>query len=231
MKAVLYASLCLVLLACQGNTQEKVQIKTGVDSVSYGIGMDIGKTLKMQDIAINPDVLARGLKDASDSAHALMSEKATQEVMNHFRQDMAMKQQEKMKAMSDKGKIEGEAFLASNKTKEGVKTTASGLQYKILKAGSGPKPGPSQSVTVHYRGTILDGTEFDNTYTRNEPYTLTVDRFVKGFGEGLQLMNVGSKYQLFIPGELAYGPHPPQGTPITPNAVLLFDVELVSINK
>ncbi len=228
MKSVLFASVSLVLISCQGNTQEKVAVKTSADSVSYAIGMDIGKNLKMQGILITPAVLGQGIKDATDSGKALLDEKTCEVVMTEFRKDLAMKQQEKAKTMGDKSKQEGEAFLAANKSKEGVKTTESGLQYKILKEGSGAKPSATQTVTVNYRGTLIDGTEFDSSYKRKEPATFPLNQVNKGWTEGVQLMKLGSKYQFFIPGELAYGAQPP--TPaIPPNSTLIFEVELLSI--
>ena len=228
MKYALYAFLCLTLIACQGNTQEKVQLKSTVDSVSYGIGMDIGKNLKMQDIEFNADALAKGIKDALDTAHALLTPKACDDVMTAFRKSLVAKQQEKAKVMGEKGKKEGEAFLAANKTKPGVKTTASGLQYKVIKEGSGPKPTAASTVTVNYRGTLIDGTEVDDSYKRGEPATFPLNHVIKGWVEGLQLMSVGAKYEFYISGDLAYGEQPPSPT-IPLNSTLIFQIELLSI--
>ena len=228
MKSVSIACVCFVLSSCQGNTQEKLSLKTNKDSVSYGIGMDIGKTLKMQEIECNSALLAQGIKDATDSGKALIDEQTLLGVMTEFRKNLARKQMEKTKAMAEKGKQEGEAFLAANKLKEGVKTTASGLQYKVLKLGTGAKPTATQSVTINYRGTFINGTEFDNSYKHGEPTTLPLNKFIQGWVEGVQLMSVGSKYQFFIPSDLAYGPQPRSGG-IPPNSTLIFEVELLSI--
>lgn len=228
MKSVWFACVCFILIACQGNTQEKISLKTSLDSVSYCIGTDIGKTLKTQGIEINASALTQGVRDATDSGKITLNEETIASVMTRFRRDLTIKQQEKTKTLGDKNKKDGEAFLAANKSKEGVKTTATGLQYKVLKEGSGAKPAATQSVTVNYRGTLTDGTEFDSSYKRGEPTSLPLNRFIKGWTEGVQLMSVGAKYQFFIPGELAYGRQPP--TPaIPPDATLIFEVELISI--
>jgi len=228
MKAVWFACVCLVLIACQGNTQEKVQLKTHVDSVSYGIGMDIGKNLKAQDIEFTPAALARGIKDASDPANAMLDSATLALCMSQFRNELVLKQHEKTRTMSAKTRKEGDDFLAANKTKAGVKTTASGLQYKVIKEGTGKKPTERDTVVINYRGTLVDGTEFDNSYKRGEPTTWPVNRFIKGWTEGLQLMRVGSKYELYVTTDLAYGEQSPTPT-IPPGSTLVFEIELLSI--
>jgi FKBP-type peptidyl-prolyl cis-trans isomerase FklB len=228
MKAVWFACVCLVLIACQGNTQEKVQLKTHVDSVSYGIGMDIGKNLKMQEIDFTAAALAQGVKDASDPSHAMLDSATIALVMAQFRNELVMKQQQKTSSMSAKTRKEGEDFLAANKSKAGVKTTASGLQYKVIKEGTGAKPKESDTVVINYRGTLIDGTEFDSSYKRGEPTTWAVNRFIRGWTEALQLMKIGSKYELYIPTDLAYADRPPTPT-IPPGAALVFEIELLGI--
>lgn len=230
MKSAVIAALSLVLISCQGNTQEKAQVKTAVDSVSYGIGVDIGKNLKAQSIDINSAVLGEGVKDAMTGAKTVLTDQQLEDVMMRFRKDIMAKQQEKAHVMGDKNKKEGAVFLAENMKKEGVKTTASGLQYKILKAGTGPKPDATQTVTINYKGTLIDGTEFDSSYKRGQPTTYAVSGFVKGWIEALQMMQVGSKWQLFIPSELAYGERG-NGQMIPPNSTLIFEIELLSVNK
>jgi FKBP-type peptidyl-prolyl cis-trans isomerase len=151
--------------------------------------------------------------------------------MTTLQADVRRKQEEKMQAATEVNKKEGEAFLAANKNKEGVVTLPSGLQYKILKEGAGPKPTATDSVVCNYRGTLLDGTEFDSSYKRGQPVTFPVNRVIKGWTEALQLMPVGSKWQLFVPAELAYGPRGGAGGAIGPNATLIFEVELISIEN
>lgn len=221
MKVVMCACISVMLMACQGNTQEKVQLTTQSDSISYAIGIDIGKNLKRQSIEVTPAALARGIKDAIDSSQALLTDEQCQEVMTSFQHQMVSKELEKHKK-------EGETYLAANKAKDGVATTASGLQYRIITAGSGPKPDTSQTVTVNYRGALTDGTEFDNTYTRGQPLTYPVKGFIKGWTEALLLMPVGSKWELCIPSNLAYGDVGMSGA-IPPGAVLVMEIELLAI--
>ena len=222
MKVVWCACISMILMACQGNTQEKVQLKTTNDSVSYAIGVDIGKNLKRQSIEITPAVLAAGIRDAADSTKMLLTEEQCQGVMLSFQHSMVSKEFEKHKK-------EGEAYLAANKSKEGVVTTASGLQYKIVTAGKGPKPDSSQTVTVNYRGTLIDGTEFDSSVKRGQPLTYPVKGFVKGWTEALLMMPVGSKWDLVIPYNLAYGEAGAGGGAIPPGATLLMELELLAI--
>src|SRR5947208_14620249 len=179
--------------------QEKSpQLKDQKDKVSYSIGMNIGFNLSKQKVDINPDILAAGIKDAIAGKPQLTQDQV-KDVMAQFEKDMEQKQ----KQAGDKNKAEGAKFLEENKKKEGVKTTSSGLQYKVLKDGNGPQPKASDTVTVNYRGTLINGTEFDSSYKRGQPATFPVNGVIKGWTEALQLMNVGSKYQLFNPSELA----------------------------
>ena len=228
MKVLLIVVLCLVLVACQGNTQDKVELKTQKDTVSYGIGTDIGKNLKAQSIDVNPSVLAAGIRDAIADGKMMLPDEQIQAAMTNFQKELMARQQEKARELGEKNKKEGEAFLAANKTKEGVKTTASGLQYKVVKEGNGPKPKPEQTVTVHDKGTLIDGTEFDNSYKRGEPTSFQLSGVIRGWTEGIQLMSVGSKYTFYIPAELGYGAAG-AGQAVPPNATLIFDVELLSI--
>ncbi|HUL45151.1 MAG TPA: FKBP-type peptidyl-prolyl cis-trans isomerase [Bacteroidota bacterium] len=228
MKYVWLGVLAIVFAACQGNTQEKVQLKTQKDSVSYSIGLDVGRNLKQQMIDIDPVLLGRGIRDIIDSVPPALTEEQVQACMTNFQQQVMAKHQDAMKTQSDKNKKEGEAFLASNKTKDGVVTLPDGLQYKILKAGTGKKPSATQTVSVNYRGTLLDGTEFDNSYKRGQPAEFPLNGVIKGWTEALQLMPVGSKWQLFLPPELAYGERGAGGL-IGPNATLVFEVELLEI--
>jgi FKBP-type peptidyl-prolyl cis-trans isomerase len=231
MKFGSFLMVSMVLLACQGNTQNKVELKSQQDSVSYMLGMSIGKNFKQQSIEVNADIVAQGIRDVLSGGTTMFTDEQAQNLMMEFQVGMRTKQEAKMKEQGEKNKNEGEAFLAANKAKEGVKTTTSGLQYKILKEGNGPKPTAESTVKVHYSGTLIDGTEFDSSIKRGQPTEYPVNRFVKGWMEALQMMPVGSKWQLFIPSELAYGDHGAGGGVIGPNAVLIFELELLEIVK
>lgn len=199
------------------------------DKVSYSIGLNIGGNLKHQGIDANPDMLAAGIKDALTGAKPRLTDEDMQTTMQAFAAEMQGKAQAQQKASGEKNKTAGEAYLADNKKKDGWKTTASGLQYKVLTEGKGEKPKATDTVVTNYRGTTVDGKEFDSSYKRNEPAEFQVDGVIPGWTEALQLMPVGSKYQLAIPATLAYGESAPPE--IGPNSVLLFDLELLSIKK
>ncbi|MDB6146478.1 MAG: FKBP-type peptidyl-prolyl cis-trans isomerase [Spartobacteria bacterium] len=216
------ALLALPICAfAQGNS---VQLKDLKDKASYSIGLNIGTNFKKQNVELNPDALLAGVKDAIGGKKPLLTETEVREVMTTWSKELT----EKQKAMSEKNSASGDKFLAENKKKEGVKTTASGLQYKVLKEGTGSQPKENDTVTVDYRGTLIDGTEFDSSYKRGQPATFPVNGVIKGWTEALQLMKVGSKYQLVIPAGLAYGERA-MGPDISPNSTLVFDVELKSI--
>jgi FKBP-type peptidyl-prolyl cis-trans isomerase FklB len=210
------------------NPEAAALLKTEKDKVSYAIGMNIGNSFHKQSIDVDPSLLLRGLTEALAGGPALLTDQEAQGILTKFQASMRQKAQEKMQAEGMKNKKEGDDFLSANKVKEGVVTLPSGLQYKIIKPGDGPKPAATDTVTVNYKGTLLDGTEFDSSYKRNEPSSFPVGGVIKGWSEALQLMPVGSKWQIFIPGDLAYGPRG-KGPTIGPNAALIFEVELVSI--
>jgi FKBP-type peptidyl-prolyl cis-trans isomerase FklB len=226
MKLRLIAVLGVLFLVSQVYAQEKLVLKNQKDKVSYIFGMDIGSNLKKQSIDVDPNILAKGVKDAFSGEKPLLTDQEIQETMVAFQKEMMAKQAE----VAKKNKTEGEVFLAENKKKEGVKTLPSGLQYKVIKAGTGKKPKSTDTVTAHYRGTLINGTEFDSSYKRGQPVSFPVSGVIPGWTEALQLMEVGAKWQLFIPPNLAYGE---QGTGrnIGPNATLIFEVELVSIQE
>ncbi|MGD0515097.1 MAG: FKBP-type peptidyl-prolyl cis-trans isomerase [Terriglobales bacterium] len=211
-------------------SQTASAFKTQKDKVSYAIGMNIGTTLHRQSVDIDPKVLQQGLEDAMAGGKTLLSEDEARATLTEFQADMRKKMQEKMQAAGETNKKEGAEFLAANKAKEGVVTLPSGLQYKILTAGTGPKPTASDSVVCNYRGTLIDGKEFDSSYKRGQPATFPVSGVIKGWTEALQLMPVGSKWQLVVPSDLAYGERG-QGQDIAPNATLIFEVELLSIQS
>ena len=204
-------------------------LQTQKDKASYAIGMNIGKSMKKDEIDVDPEILARGMKDAIDGKQSLLSDQEMQTVLTTLQNDVRKRQQEGFQQASEKNKKEGEAFLAANKDKPGVITLPSGLQYKILQPGDGPKPTATDTVVCNYSGTLLDGTEFDSSYKRGQPATFGVGQVIKGWTEALQLMPVGSKWQLFVPSSLAYGERGTGGGPIGPNATLIFEVELLSI--
>jgi len=212
-------TLVLPLLA-----QEKSPLlKDQKDKFSYSIGVNIGSNLSKQNIPVNPDAITAGIKDAIAGKPQLTPDQI-KEVMATFEKDMEQKQ----KAAGEKNASEGTKFLEENKKKDGVKTTASGLQYKALKQGTGAQPKESDTVTVNYRGTLINGTEFDSSYKRGQPATFPLSGVIKGWTEGLQLMKVGSKYQLFVPPTLGYGDRA-VGPDISPNSTLIFEVELLDI--
>lgn len=198
------------------------------DRASYIIGLNLGRSLKSQDIPVAADLIVQGLRDGLGGGQALLSEEEIQAAMQSFQADMLAKQQEKSKAASAKNQQEGDAFLTKNKARKEVKTTASGLQYEVLKEGTGPTPKATDQVTVHYKGTLLDGTVFDSSYDRNEPATFAVNQVIPGWVEALQLMKTGAKHKVYIPASLAYG-ETGAGPQIGPNSTLVFEIELQSI--
>jgi FKBP-type peptidyl-prolyl cis-trans isomerase FklB len=203
-------------------------LKTQKDKFSYAIGMKMGTNFKKQSVPVDANIMARGIKDALAGSKTLLTDEEAQAAIMEVQKQMQAQQQGKAKEAGDANKKEGEAFLAGNKGKEGVVALPSGLQYKILTAGTGPKPTASDSVVCNYRGTLISGTEFDSSYKRGQPATFPVSGVIKGWTEALQLMPVGSKWQLFIPSDLAYGERG-AGADIGPGATLIFEVELLSI--
>ena len=204
-------------------------LKTQKDKASYAIGLNIGKSMHKDSVDIDPSILLRGLKDGLAGGKPLLTDDEARAAMVTLQSEMRKKQEEKMLVQGEANKKEGETFLADNKTKDGVVTLPSGLQYKILKEGTGPKPVATDTVVCNYKGTLLDNTEFDSSYKRGQPATFPVSGVIKGWTEALQLMPVGSKWQLFIPSELAYGARGGPGGGIGPNATLIFEVELMSV--
>ncbi len=207
---------------------DEVTLKTQKDKVSYSMGLNLGKSLMRQPFEVDMDIFLRGFNDAVHKRKPLMTDQEMRETEIAFQKEMGEKQAQMMKAVAEKNKKEGETFLAENKKKEGVKTLPSGLQYKVITEGKGASPKATDTVTVNYKGTLIDGTEFDSSYKRGQPATFPVNGVIKGWTEALQLMKTGSKWQLFIPSDLAYGDKG-AGPQIGPNAVLIFEVELLSI--
>jgi FKBP-type peptidyl-prolyl cis-trans isomerase FklB len=216
--------IAVLSLASIGFGEDKPQLKDLKDKVSYGVGLNVGTNFKKQGQDLNPDALLAGLKDGMSGKQPAMSETEMQQTMEAWSKQM----EEKQKAAGEKNIAEGAKYLADNKSKSGVKTTASGLQYKVMKEGTGAQPKESDTVKVNYRGTLINGTEFDSSYKRNEPAEFQVNGVIKGWTEGIQLMKQGAKYQFFIPADLAYGAQQ-RGPYITPNSTLIFEVELLEV--
>ena len=203
-------------------------LKNQKDKVSYAIGLDIGTTLKRQMIDVDQGLLNKGMQDGISGAKPILNDQQVKEVMSAFQKDMMEKQAARRKAEGEKNAKEGKKFLDENKKKPGIKTTTSGLQYQVIAQGTGPKPKETDTVEVNYRGTLINGTEFDSSYKRGKPAKFPVNRVIKGWTEALQLMPVGSKYKFYIPADLGYGERGAGGE-IESNATLIFDVELLGI--
>jgi FKBP-type peptidyl-prolyl cis-trans isomerase FklB len=225
---LLFISATVLIISCdQSQKGKEVDITTKKDSVSYSIGIDIGKNLKRQNVEIEPNALLQGLMDAQADSSKLTDEEIMA-VMTNFQKEMREKQQNKNKIAAEKNKAEAEAFFAENKNKEGVITLESGMQYKVLKSGDGKSPKLSSTVEAHYSGRLLDGTEFDSSYKRGQPFSAAVTGVIKGWTEILQLMKEGDKWEVYIPSDLAYGERG-SGPTIGPNAALIFEMELIKV--
>ncbi len=220
MKAACVIAFSTALAVASLPAQDSPALKTKTERASYAVGADLGNRLRQQAVDIDPALVARGLRDALAGAKTLLTAAEISEAIDGLQQEMRTN-------LNAKNKKEGEDYLAQNKTKEGVVTLPSGLQYKILKTGDGPKPGIDDTVVCHYRGTFINGTEFDSSYKRNQPLSFPLKGVIKGWTEALQLMPTGSHWQLAIPSNLAYGER--GAGPIGPDTTLLFDVELISI--
>ena len=247
---VLGASLSLALLACKpldkdtgkpvdgsgtesatatAGTTARGGMKTEREQVSYVIGMQIGESLKGAKDEVDLDTLFKSVRSTIDGKEPLLTQEEAMQVMQDFSMRMQAKQMAEFQESGKRNAEEGGKFLAENAKKEGVQTTESGLQYQVLTAGEGARPSAGDTVRVHHRGTLLDGEVFDDSYARREPVEFALAQVVPGWQEGLQLMPVGSKYKLWIPGKLGYGEQGTPGGPIGPNATLVFEVELLDI--
>lgn len=206
------------------------ELKTFEEKLSYSLGLDVGTYFKGMDENLNYEILVQGLGDAFHGTTPLLTQEEMQAVQSEFSQKMQAKQEAQLKELQEQNKIAGDEYLAKNKEKKGVIVTASGLQYEVVKEGTGATPKAEDTVKVHYKGTKIDGTVFDDSYKRGEPAVFGVSQVIPGWTETLQLMKEGSTFRVAIPSSLAYGD---QGVPpmIEPNSVLLFDVELISIEK
>ena len=231
MKQVLGAVLAIFVLAVHGYAaDQKVELSSTKDKISYSIGMRIGQDFARQKFDVDPEILAKGIKDAMAGGQTLITEAEAQAVLKAFQQERMAAQQAEMKVAGEKNAQAGAAFLSENAKKDGIVSLPSGLQYKVITEGTGSTPAETDTVTVNYRGTLIDGTEFDSSYKRGEPATFPVKGVIRGWTEALQLMKEGAKWQLFIPAALAYGDRG-AGPKIGPNSTLIFDVELISVKK
>lgn len=205
-------------------------LTTDTDKLSYSIGADLGKNFKKQGIDISPAAMAKGLQDGISGGQLLLTEDQMKDVLNKFQKDLMMKRSAEFTKKSEENKTKGEAFLTANKTKEGVVTLPSGLQYKILEKGDGAKPTKDDTVTVEYTGQLIDGQVFDSTEKTGKPASFKVSQVIPGWTEALQLMSSGSTWEVYIPSNLAYGPRS-VGGPIGPNETLIFKIRLISVKK
>jgi len=215
-------ALSVLLLSCS-RSEKRAELKTFQDSVSYSIGIDISNNLKAQMVEVNPDVVAQALKDMRDNGQPVLSPKDAHVVLMRYQMDLMAKH-------SDKNIKDGQAYLEQNKKKEGVVTLPDGLQYRVIKEGTGKKPAPTDNVKVNYKGSLIDGTVFDSSESHGGPAVFPVSKIVPGLSEALKLMQVGSKWEIVVPSELGYGAQP-AGALITPNSVLVFEIELLGIQK
>jgi FKBP-type peptidyl-prolyl cis-trans isomerase FklB len=206
----------------------KPEVKAEKDRVSYSVGYQVGGDFKRQGVELNPDLMVKGIQDAMSGAKPLMNAKEMQETLVDLKKKVVADQQRRREEQGKKAREAGEKFLAENAKKEGVSTLPSGLQYKVLQQGAGTSPKKTDTVTVHYKGTLVDGTEFDSSYKRGKPATFRVDGVIAGWTEALQRMKPGARWRLFIPPNLAYGDRG-AGSRIPPNSTLIFDVELISV--
>lgn len=230
MKHILLAVLtgCLFAPASWAGDAGLVESEDG--KISYSVGYQMGGDFKRQKLAIQPEAFLKGVQDALSGTGPAMPEEEMRQTLIDLKKRVTALQREEKLALAERNRSQGETFLEENGKKEGVKTLPSGLQYRVLSAGEGQAPWATDMVTVHYRGTLIDGTEFDSSYSRNQPATFALNRVIKGWTEGLQLMKPGAKYRLFIPPHLAYGERG-AGAKIGPNSTLIFDVELLEVKK
>ncbi len=230
MKYVVICILGLAIVGCKGTpSSSQSSLKDDRDKTSYALGLNIGKRLHSDSIDVNPEMFLRGITDAAnDSSKKLLTDAEIQTVLSQLDQSLMAKRTAATSALAQKNKKEGEDFLEQNKKRQGVVTLPSGLQYEVLKEGKGPMPKRGQTVETRYRGTLVDGTEFDNSEKHGGTVKFTVDQVIPGWSEALLRMNVGSKWKLFVPSELAYGERGAGGA-IGPNCALIFDLELVAI--
>ena len=221
LSVILMSNLCLA--------EEKLNLKDEKAKANYSVGYQIGGDFKRQGVEINPEMLLKGIQDALSGEKGLMTPQERRNTLVNLQRQVAAQQEQDKPKQAREYRGEGRDFLAANAKKPGVVTLPSGLQYKVIREGTGKTPGPHDSVTVNYRGTLINGNEFDSSYRRGKPATFRVDGVIAGWTEALQLMKEGAEWQLFIPPELGYG-QGGAGAKIPPNSTLIFEVELISVN-
>ncbi|MFQ5743906.1 MAG: FKBP-type peptidyl-prolyl cis-trans isomerase [Acidobacteriota bacterium] len=234
-KFCVLAALLLFISATAACGRGGAQVTAGdlesvQDKASYGAGLNLGRNIRQQGGEVDIDILAQGLRDGLAGSEPLLSDEELQRALGQYQQELAARKREANSGLAAANKAEGEAFLETNGQRQGIVTLPSGLQYEVIEEGTGASPTATDRVTVHYTGTLIDGTVFDSSRQRGQPATFPLDKVIPGWTEGLQLMKVGSSYKFYIPAELAYGENPPSPT-IGPNASLIFEVELLSIEK
>jgi FKBP-type peptidyl-prolyl cis-trans isomerase len=227
MTRLIAVMLGIVLFSTNCLGADGLELRDQKDKESYSLGYQFGQSLKHQGLAVNLEVYTAGIRDALSGAKPQLSQEEVNKTVLEIQSRVMAAQQKEMQEMADKNLSEGKIFLEANKKKEGVKTLSSGLQVKVLAEGSGKTPKAADEVTVNYRGTLTDGTEFDSSYRRGKPLTVKVNGVIRGWSEALQLMREGSRWQLFIPPDLAYGERGMGRIP--PNSTLIFEVELISV--
>lgn len=227
MNYLLLAVLNIFLLVGIASADDGLNLTDKKVKMSYSVGYQVGSDFKRQGMEINPGLLLKGVQDALSAQEPLLSEKEMSDTLVEVQKKVSALEEAKGKVQAEKNLKDGQAFLGENAKKEGMQTLPSGLQYRILKEGEGKKPAALDTVTVHYRGTLTDGTEFDSSYRRNEPAVFRIDRIIAGWTEALQLMKEGAKWQLFIPPHLAYGNK--KSGRIEANSTLVFELELLSV--
>ena len=230
MKVIFRAVLLVAFLSGIGLAGETPELKDGKEKISYSVGYQIGGDFKRQGVELDPDLLVKGIHDAISGAEPRIPPQEMRKTLVELKKKVEADERKRRRENAGKRRAEGEAFLAANGNKEGVATLPSGLQYKVLAAGKGKSPIPTDNVTVHYRGTLVDGTEFDSSYRRNAPATFGVDRVIPGWKEALPMMKEGAKWQLFVPSKLGYGEQG-VGSRIPPDSTLLFEIELISVHS
>jgi FKBP-type peptidyl-prolyl cis-trans isomerase FklB len=221
--------LAVSALAVGQDKPDATELKDLKAKASYSIGIGLGQNIRNMTADVDVDLIAKGIRDGMAGGKYLLTEEQIKAALQEYQEQLNAKHAIAAKAIGEKNKKEGEAFLAENKKKPGVVALPSGLQYKELAAGTGKTPKATDTVSTHYKGTLINGTEFDSSYKRGQPASFPVNGVIPGWTEALQKMKVGSKWQLFIPGELAYGENPPPGSPIGPNSVLLFEIQLLGV--